>query len=331
MSKTFNITILDVVSGPPTLEKNRLLEMLRQDAFKEEDIAQEKKQGWIGYNEINELAHHEASVIRGDYLAFAFRTDTRKIPAMLFKKELDLAIRQEKKNSKKDFVPRLRKNELGEQIKIRLLAKIAPVPKLTNIVWDTQEKTIYVYSVSTNEIEQIQEKLFFTFNLKTLERETDSESAPMHYFLLWLWYNSENGDGTLTKDRLVQVGETVCMVDSDCTAKVSVQNSIDEARYALSLGKNIQQLAVQITAKDELVYWDMKLSTNLSRVQSLKLPTAFINDDDKEALFFEQHAFIHEIYKIILSAYEKSTTDYNLGSKALDSWRQQAMTDMLYV
>ena len=202
LKKTQNVSLLlfDEEALLPSGED--ILALLRKNSFhrystpEDEDappIYEEKVSGWVGYDDITDVELKDVPVELGEFLIFGLRTDTRKVPPSLLKKELDLAVKKELKETQRPFVPRLRKTELKEQILLRLRAKILPVPKIINAVWDYSKRKLYLFTVSTSDIEDFQKSFGITFNIQPQEWIDDLDvQFDFHDFLKWLWFISEN-------------------------------------------------------------------------------------------------------------------------------------------
>lgn len=83
---------------------------------------------------------------KGAYLAFALRLDTRRIPPAVLKKYVTIALREEEgriKEQGKKFIARDRKNELRDQVKLRLMGRFLPIPAVFDVAWATDTNIVY--------------------------------------------------------------------------------------------------------------------------------------------------------------------------------------------
>ena len=106
--------------------------------------------------------------IEGAYLAFALRLDTRRIPPAVLKKYVTIALREEEgriKEQGKKFIARDRKNELRDQVKLRLMGRFLPIPAVFDVAWATDTNIVYLASTQTKLIELFMNHFTLTFDL----------------------------------------------------------------------------------------------------------------------------------------------------------------------
>ncbi len=145
-------------------------ELLRQYAFQEiERSNSERGFGWVCFEDFLDTEWRTAPPSKGEFLAFALRLDTRRIPPAVFKKHYQIALAdlQETMRQKgQKYVTRNQKQELREQVKLRLLSQTLPIPAVFDVVWSTASKRIYFGSVQAK-VRVLFEELFAeTFGLQ---------------------------------------------------------------------------------------------------------------------------------------------------------------------
>ena len=122
---------------------------LRQFAFQDiDDIAEERGWGWTSFEDMLDTQWRSAPPEKGAYLAFALRLDTRRIPPAVLKKYVTIALREEEvriKEQGKKFIARDRKNELRDQVKLRLMGRFLPIPAVFDVAWATETKLIELF------------------------------------------------------------------------------------------------------------------------------------------------------------------------------------------
>lgn len=92
----------------------------------------------------------------GEYIVFSVRKDERKIPAAALNRMVEDRIDEEMvkvKEMGKNFISRARKAELKEQVRLRLLARAVPVPKVFDVWWNTQTDLLYITEKSPKLVE----------------------------------------------------------------------------------------------------------------------------------------------------------------------------------
>lgn len=142
---------------------------LKQFAFQDiDDVADERAWGWTCFEDMLDTAWRSAPPEKGAYLAFALRLDTRRIPPAVLKKHVMIALREEESRIKeqgKKFIARERKNELRDQVKLRLMGRFLPIPAVFDIAWNTDSNLVYLSSTQAKLIELFTELFIRTFDL----------------------------------------------------------------------------------------------------------------------------------------------------------------------
>ena len=132
-------------------------EKLRQFAFLDiDDIAEERAFGWTNFDDMLDTEWKLSPPEKADYLTFSLRLDTRRIPPAVLRKHTRIAQREEEARINelgKKFIPRDRKKEIGEQVKLRLMGRFLPIPAEFQVVWNTRTGRVYFASTQTKMIE----------------------------------------------------------------------------------------------------------------------------------------------------------------------------------
>jgi len=148
---------------------------LKQFSFRDiDDIPEERSWGWTSYEDMLDTEWRSAPPEKGAYLAFAFRLDTRRVPAGVLKKHTLMALRDEENRIReqgKKFVARARKIELRDQVRLRLMQRFLPIPAVFEVVWATDSDKVYLASNNTKLIELFMEHFTLSFDLH-LEQQT---------------------------------------------------------------------------------------------------------------------------------------------------------------
>ncbi len=133
-----------------------------------DDIPEERAWGWTCFEDMLDTSWHSAPPHKGEYLAFALRLDTRRIPAAVLKKHLQLALRKEELHNKeqgKKFISRDRRTELRDQVRLRLLGRFLPIPAIFDVVWNTSTNIVYLASTQTKVAELFMNHFTLSFDL----------------------------------------------------------------------------------------------------------------------------------------------------------------------
>ncbi len=158
--------IADVV--PPELWM-QIPDKLKQFAFRDIDtVPDERSWGWVNFDDMLDTSWSISPPEKGDYLAFAFRLDTRRIPPAVLKKHLLAAIREEEtriKEQNKKFISRERRNELRDQVRFRLMERFLPIPAVFDVIWSLSNNTVKLASAQPKLIDLFMNHFTLSFDL----------------------------------------------------------------------------------------------------------------------------------------------------------------------
>ncbi len=149
---------------------NNIPELLRKYSFQDiDEIATERAYGWTSFDDMLDTEFAQNPIDKADYICFSFRLDTRRIPPAVLKKHTRIALLEEEKKLQllgKKFVPKDRKTEIKEQVKLKLMTRFLPIPAEFQVVWSTQRNMIYFASVQSKMIDLFIEQFVLTFDLR---------------------------------------------------------------------------------------------------------------------------------------------------------------------
>lgn len=156
--------ILDPVTDEMILQ---IPDRLKKFAFQDIDNLPEMRSfGWVSFEDMLDSAFETAHPQKADYMVFALRVDTRRIPAGVIKKHLELALRREKMNlANQKFISRERKKEIREQVILALKQRFLPVPAVFDAVWNPGKNQVWFASIQSKMIDLFMEVFLNTFEL----------------------------------------------------------------------------------------------------------------------------------------------------------------------
>ncbi len=142
---------------------------LKQFAFHDIDtVPEERAWGWVNFDDMLDTAWKTSPPEKGDYLAFGFRLDTRRIPPAVLKKHLLAAIREEEariREQGKKFISRERRNELRDQVRFRLMERFLPIPAVFDVLWSLRDNTVKLASAQSKLIDLFMNHFTLSFDL----------------------------------------------------------------------------------------------------------------------------------------------------------------------
>ena len=151
---------------------SELPELLARHSFKDIDnTADERSFGWVCLDDWLDSFWHAAPPEKAHYLAFSLRLDTRRVPPAVFKKHFQLAIKAEKeamKDSGKSFITKDRKQEIKDQVMLKLRARSLPIPAVFDAVWNLRANQVYLATTNSKVRNLFEDHFTVSFGL-TLE------------------------------------------------------------------------------------------------------------------------------------------------------------------
>lgn len=142
---------------------------LKQFAFHDiDDTADERAWGWTGFEDMLDTAFRTSPPEKGAYLAFALRLDTRRVPPAVLKKHTLVALREEEvriREQGKKFISRERRNELRDQVKLRLMSRFLPIPATFEVAWATDSNVVYLASTQAKLLDLFMNHFTLSFDL----------------------------------------------------------------------------------------------------------------------------------------------------------------------
>lgn len=130
-----------------------------------ENSSEESSEGWVQVDRPDDAAFEAPSDFwRDNYVVFSLRKDQRKIPAAVLKSHTareEGAFLAQHPNLRR--TPKNKREEIKEQVQLRLLIKCLPVPSSVDLVWDQKSNVLTLYSLGTKVIERFEDVFRKTF------------------------------------------------------------------------------------------------------------------------------------------------------------------------
>ncbi|GLI32688.1 recombination-associated protein RdgC [Desulforhabdus amnigena] len=223
-------------------------EKLEAGCFREPDDIQEQTVGFASWEDFFESSFPYGSYHKGEYVAFQFRCDQRKVPAIIVKKYIRDAVQKFRKENNDKWPSRQERQEIQEEVQNWLLNRSLPQPSTCEVVWNPAGKWMFLGTTSTKMMDAFLEHFEKHFNIYPVplyhvhwalnliplnERQKDILSAlvPLqspqamedgrflgYEFLTWLWYFIENSEGRIRissvsgeKEAEIHLGERVVL------------------------------------------------------------------------------------------------------------------------
>jgi hypothetical protein len=130
-----------------------------------ENSTEESAEGWILVDKADDATFDVPSDFwRDNFVVFTLRKDQRKIPAAVLKSHTgreEGAFLAQNPNLRR--TPKHKREEIKEQVQLRLLTRCLPVPSAVDVVWDQKSGVLTLYSLGTKVIERFEDIFRKTF------------------------------------------------------------------------------------------------------------------------------------------------------------------------
>jgi len=319
-------------------------ERLRAGSFKECEEGQEQAVGFSSWDDFFDSGFNFSSYHKGEYVAFNFRMDQRKVPSLILKQHVRQAIQKYREQNEGRWPSRHEKLEIHENVQNWLMNRVLPQPSHCEVVWSPAAKWMLLGTTSNKMIEALLElfeaqfrlypvplyhvhwalnmappidakqKDFLTSMVSVKSPQALSDGRFLGYeFLTWLWFFSEQSQGRFQiSEKLsgeVSLGErlVLCM-PGDGKEKVictTQANALHEARVALQQGKLAEEIQLYLKIGDNDYY--LTLDSSLWALKGLKTPKQLpdYEEEDAEGKFLEKMFFIEEVSSALNVIYAK--------------------------
>ena len=124
--------VLGPVPDPAELQAG-----LEQDQFRPFlDGLEEERLGWCDWRNPLITPPDPDWVGQDRFAVFGLRIDTRRVPSALLKAHVDLRLQALQKEKDLAFVGKEARISLADEVKVELLRKVLPTPRVVEVAWD---------------------------------------------------------------------------------------------------------------------------------------------------------------------------------------------------
>lgn len=230
------------------------------------DLVDRRSAGFVTLENPRATAFGPHNTTFGEYHAFSLRIDERKIPPAALKEAIAEACEEElRKRKERDpdappFLSKERKREIRDQCYLRMLAKLPPVPKVVDVVWNHVTGMLYVCEKSENTLKTIENMVlplagpgFELHRLQVLDfipgLDMASKPGPGCEFLTWL-YHRRDVDRAYTFGELVFEAAIEDRIEIGSTGEsvkaVAKSDDFPEIDAGLKAGKRVTRASVRL-------------------------------------------------------------------------------------
>jgi len=317
-------------------------EKLNAGRFRECEEGLEWSAGFTSWDDFFEDSFEYSTYHKGEYVAFHFRVDQKKVPPMVLKQHMREAVRKHRDENGGKWPSRHQRQEMLETVRTMLLSRAFPKPGGFDVVWSPSARWMLLGTTSSKMLEIFMEHFEKHFRLYPLplfhvnwashlvpldERRKDSLNSMVsggiraleeggflgYEFLTWLWFFIEQPHELLClpQDRKAEIhlGERMILSLPQggkerivCTTQA---NALHEARTALRQGKQVEQIQLFLRAGDNEYLFT--LDSTLWSLKGLKTPKQLPaqREDDADGRFLEKMYFLEEVFSALNLLYER--------------------------
>ena len=123
---------------------------LEQDQFRPfQDGLEEERMGWCDWRNPLITPPDENWVSQDRFAVFGLRMDTRRVPPTLLKAHVDLRLQALQKEKDLAFIGKEARISLADEVKVELLRKVLPSPKVVEVAWDLKGGLLWTTASSS--------------------------------------------------------------------------------------------------------------------------------------------------------------------------------------
>lgn len=279
---------LTVYTATPEFLANITPDRLKQCAFQSiDEIAEEKSYGFVNHDDMFDTDWTISVPEKGQYIAFGFRIDCRKIPSSVLKKHVAFRIENDRERGNK-FISRARKAEIRDQCKAALLSKQEPQPTMYGVVVDPVAGLIYVTSTSKSVLETFETYMNAAFGKGMKHLYPDALGIESELFLeSFMKELLEHGQRVTVNGVQYLIDElgTVTLAGQEKGVSVSVTDAPESVEAGLNAGLLPTSLTMQITTPvGENITFSINKMCAFSSLRTPRVPKELEGDPDAEFL-----------------------------------------------
>lgn len=147
-----------------------LADRINAHAFKNlmEDSTKERSAGWVNIMDMFDNRFSRLQFLKEPYIAVSMRVDERKIPATAIRQYSLEAEESIKTNEHLEFLPKKRRADIREAVKMRLMKRAIPNSRIYDMVWNYTTGSVLFGCTNPKLCDEFQELFLKTFDFHLL-------------------------------------------------------------------------------------------------------------------------------------------------------------------
>lgn len=166
MQRTVSFTRFQLEDPPPEDYMETFPERIARRAFRsiDENSLDERSEGWVNIMDMLDSDFAAMEYFKDPYLALSWRVDTRRVPAKAIKRYAGEAEKEIKSRDGLQYLPKKRREEIREHVRLMLLKRVIPSSEVYDMVWNLPNGLVLFGATSVRLCDE-----FRSFFLKTFE------------------------------------------------------------------------------------------------------------------------------------------------------------------
>lgn len=121
-------------------------------AFRNIDPSSESERsvGWVNIMDMFDSRFRSMEFLREPCIALSWRLDTRKVPPRALKQYCREAEEKIKEEEGVEFLPKERRREIKESVRVELLRRVIPRPRTFDVIWNLHTSFLLFGSTNAN-------------------------------------------------------------------------------------------------------------------------------------------------------------------------------------
>ncbi len=283
--------------------------------------AEDQAFGWTSLENPLDTRFEGARYSAADFFYFALRVDKKSIPPALLRLKCLEEERKSLKDSGKKRLFREQTKEIKERVYLHLLTRAYPIPSFHDVLWAPSGGWLLVGSHADKVFEIFEDLFKVSFNMRFapflpwdpehLDKKTAAAIEALEggnflepgrgagdkadpaflarEFMTWLWFKSEERDGTISipgqtdvsltfeKRVVLESGEGEY---SETVACQGLHADLREGKAAIREGKKVREARLRLEKDSDR--WEVTLKADRFQFQSMKLPATGGFDEEGE-------------------------------------------------
>lgn len=305
-SATTDLTVY-AIDDPAAVTADKL----RRHAFRPiDDLKTEALAvGWTSIDGMLDTAWEKAPPEKGEWLCFALRVDKRTIPGAVLRKRYAEALKAEEdalpEDAERRYVSRKRRVELKEEVRLRLLPTIEPVPSVVDMAMNMHTGLLLVATGAKGVLGHMEELMASTFGVtpRRLEAGVDVGATFRQFYEGSRTLEREGHRYTLAyADQMTLAG-----LQDDNQVQVVIKNDSASAFAGLDAGLSVEKIRLSMERDAEPGFaWTFALNASLA-FSGVKTPATESKPDDQndaDAACLEKLYLLEQLVGVVGQLFE---------------------------